>query len=160
MSKESNQFGNRPQPLSKNKEGSRNKRTLMLEALHREVVDEFGDTFESKEAAELAFVQKLVRRAQDAKDKASLMFSKEILDRLCPTDKATLPVYTFELGEEGSPSERIAAVALAVSRGEIPPDVGNIMVNMISAGVKVEETTELMERISRLEQMLQELDKE
>lgn len=160
MSKEANQFGNRPQPESKNKEGSRNKRTLMLEALHREVVDEFGETFESREAAELAFMQLLVRRSQDPKDKASLMFSKEILDRLCPTDKATLPTYTFALDEAASPSEKIEAVAVAVSRGEIPPDVGNIMVNMISAGVKVEETTELMERISRLEQMLLELDKE
>lgn len=140
--------------------GARNKRTIMLEALHREVVDEHGEVFESREAAELAFMQKLVRRAQDTKDKASVVFAKEILDRLCPADKATLPTYTFEMDESAPATERIDSIAGAVSRGEIPADVGNMLVNMVSAGVRVEETTEMLARIARLEQMLMELERE
>lgn len=160
MANESTQFGgSEGNKRGHRTQGARSKRTLLLEALHLEVVDEYGERFESREDAELAFLRKLIQRAQSTKDKASVTFAKEVLDRLLPTDKATMPTYAFVLDENAPATRRIECITDAVARGEIPPDVGNMLVNMVSAGVRVEETTELMERITRLEQLLLDLEK-
>lgn len=137
----------------------KNKRTLILEALKEEVRCEEGLPFDTPEEAEAAYFRILVRRSLEVADKASGMLSKEILDRLCPTDKATLPAYKIEMREDGTAAEKIHDITTAVANGEVPPDVGNIMVNMITAAVKVEETVEMAERLARLEQMLADLEK-
>lgn len=136
------------------------KRTIMLEAIHAEIKCEAGEYFDSKEEAETAYMRVMVRRSLDVNDRASSVLTKEVMDRLCPVDKATLPTYEIDIPADASPAERIAAVIEAVGRGDVPPDVGNLVVNMISAGVKVEETTELMQRLEQLEKLLLEIERE
>lgn len=138
----------------------KNKRTLILDALHDEVRCEEDLPFDTPEEAEAAFLRLLVRRSLNVADRSSAMLAKEVLDRLCPTDKATLPTYQIEFDPEGSPAEKIKQINAAVASGAVPPDVGNIMVNMITAEVKVVEVTEMAARMERLERMLAELDKE
>lgn len=153
-------FGHRQVDFANRPTRGKNKRTLILDALKEEVLCEEGLPFDTAEEAEEAYFRILVRRSLNVADKASGMLSKEILDRLCPTDKATLPAYKIEMREDGTAAEKIHDITTAVANGEVPPDVGNIMVNMITAAVKVEETVEMAERLARLEQMLADLDKE
>ena len=146
-------------PRSRGSRGKQ-KRTIMLEAIHAEIVDEMGIGFDSQEEAETAYMRLMVRRSLNVNDKASPILTKEVLDRLCPVDKSTLPTYEIDIPAGATPAERIAAVIDAVGRGDVPPDVGNLVVNMISAGVKVEETTELMQRLESLEKLLLEIERE
>lgn len=136
------------------------KRTIMLEAIHEELLDEMGEHFDTQEGAELAYMRLMVRRSLDVKDRASSVLTKEVMDRLCPVDKATLPTYELDIPEGATPVEKIGAVLKAVAAGTVPPDVGNLLINMITAGVKVEETTELMQRLEAMEKLLMELERE
>lgn len=136
------------------------KRTLMLEALFDEIRDEEGDPLEDKEAAQAAYLRLLVRRSLTITDRNSAALAKEVLDRLIPTDKATMPTYEIEFAEDGSAADKIRDITNAVASGAIPPDVGNMMVNMVTAAVKVEETTELLERLAKLEEVLEEMSRE
>lgn len=152
------QFGQRDYDVKTRRPRGKSKRTMMLEALYGEVVDELGDQFESPEAAEAAYMRLLVRRSMTLADKASGMLAKEIMDRLCPADKSTMPVYQVDMPEDGTAADKIRAVTAAVAAGEVPPDVGNMMVNMITAAVKVEEVVEMSERLAKLEQLLADLE--
>ena len=147
------------QPEKRGKRG-RTKRTLMLEALQATIKDEFDDHYSEPEEAEAAFYRLMVARSLNVADKASGMLTKEILDRMCPTDKATLPKYEFEFREGGTPVEKINDITAAVSQGIIPPDVGNMMANMVATAVKVEETTEILESRATLVDLLGEIDKD
>lgn len=136
------------------------KRTLILEALVAEIKEEGTDEELTQEEAEAQYLRLMVRRSMNQADKASAVLAKEVLVRLMPIPKATMPTYEIEFPEEGSAADKIGAIVDAVAAGSVPPDVGNMMVNMLTAAVKVEETVELMERLAKLEEMLAELDRE
>lgn len=145
---------------SKRKPRGRSKRNLILDALMQEVKEEGTGEDLTAEQAEAAYLRAIVKRSMNAADKASAVLAKEVLVRLIPVDKSTMPVYKIEFPEDGSASVKIEAIVAAVANGDVPPDVGNMMVNMVTAAIKVEEQVELMERLSRLEEMLAELDRE
>lgn len=145
------------QPATRGRRG-KDKRTLLLESLMEVVnVDEEGG-FKSvvldKDEAEKLFNMTLVKRALNVRDSASAALMKEMLDRLYPTSKATLPAIEFPFPDDGTPAEKIEAVQSAVAGGLLPVDMGNTMVNMIVSGIKVFEVTELAERLERVEEML------
>lgn len=154
-------FSKDNQPEGRGRRG-KDKRTLLLESLMAVVnVDESGEYAEvvaDKEAAERMFNMQLVKRAMNVRDSASAQLMKEVLDRLYPTTKATLPAIEFPFRENGSASEKIEDVQKAVADGTLPVDMGNTMVNMIVAGIKVFEVTELAERLARIEEMLAKAD--
>lgn len=136
----------------------KNKRTLMLEALFEEVRDENGDPMDNPEQAQAAYLRLLVRRSMVVADKASATLAKEVLDRLIPVDKATMPTYEIDFPAESSASDRIDAITKAVAEGRVPPDVGKMMVDMVSSAVKIGEIAEMTERLARLEEMLAALE--
>ena len=154
-------FSSDNQPKERGRRG-KDKRTLLLESLMAVVnVDDAGDYKEvvsDKDEAERMFNMQLVRRALNVRDSASAQLMKEVLDRLYPTSKATLPAIEFPFRENGSASEKIEDVQKAVAEGTLPVDMGNTMVNMIVAGIKVFEVTELAERMARIEEMLAKAD--
>lgn len=150
------------QPVTRGRRG-KDKRTLLLESL-MEVVNvdpetgEFKPVVLDKDEAEKLFNMTLVKRALNVRDSASAALMKEMLDRLYPTSKATLPAIEFPFPDDGTPSEKIEAVQSAVAAGLLPVDMGNTMVSMIVAGIKVFEVTELAERLERIEEMLNKVD--
>lgn len=154
-------FSSENQPASRRPRG-KDKRTLLLESLMDVVnVDEDGEfkaVVASKDEAEKLFNMQLVKRALNVRDSASAQLMKEVLDRLYPTTKATLPAIEFPFRENGSAGEKIEDVQRAVADGTLPVDMGNTMVNMIVAGIKVFEVTELAERLARIEEMLARAD--
>lgn len=154
-------FSSENQPANRKPRG-KDKRNLLLESLMAVVnVDEdgeFKEVVKDRDAAERLFNMELVKRALNVRDAASAQLMKEVLERLYPTSKATLPAIEFPFRDNGSASEKIEDVQAAVANGTLPVDMGNTMVNMIVAGIKVFEVTELAERLARIEEMLNKVD--
>lgn len=154
-------FSSENQPANRRPRG-KDKRNLLLESLMAVVnVDEDGEfkgVVKDRDAAERLFNMELVKRALNVRDAASAQLMKEVLERLYPTSKATLPAIEFPFRDNGSASEKIEDVQAAVANGTLPVDMGNTMVNMIVAGIKVFEVTELAERLARIEEMLNKVD--
>lgn len=151
-------FSSDRQPAVRGRRG-KDKATLLLEALMAVVnkaAEEDPDIVpvSNKDDALQMFNMHLVGRALNSRDSASQGLLKEMLDRLHPTSKATLPAIEFPFRENGSASDKIEDVQAAVASGLLPVDMGNTMVNMIVAGIKVFEVTELAERLARIEEML------
>lgn len=146
-------FTSEMQPTARRARGP-DKRTMILNAIMETMLDPDGERFTSREAAEQAMYNEILRRSVNVKDPASGTLMKEVLLRLAPADKATLPTIEFPFPADGTASEKITAVQVAVSSGVLPVDMGNTMVNMIVSGIKVYEVTELAERLERIEEMM------
>lgn len=145
------------QPTKRTKRGP-DKRTMMLRAIMDNLVRPDGTSFEDEEEAEQAMLAEVVKRAVNSKDPSSSQLMKEVLIRLAPPDKATLPVFEFQFRSDGSASDKISDVQAAVAAGTLPVDIGNTMVNIIVSGIKVFEVTELAERLERIEQLMTKED--
>ena len=94
-------------------------------------------------------IQNLFDLAKDGDVQAS----KILLDRVCPSLKAqALPVHipTGEtLAETG-----VSAIEATFS-GEIPPDVGAMLIKALAEQGKLVESQEIIERLTRVEQMME-----
>lgn len=150
-------FTTERQPTERRPRGP-DKRTLILNAIMENLIGPDGEKFTDPQAAEKAMFAEIVKRAVNARDPASAQLMKEVLLRMAPADKATLPTIEFEFRPEGSASEKITDVQRAVADGILPVDMGNTMVNMIVSGIKVYEVTELAERLQRIEELLAKAD--
>jgi hypothetical protein len=148
MAKHAFSKDNQPNGHLRGKRGPE-KRTLILDAIRRALPEALDGV-----DAEAAFYDVMVRRALNLHDKDSGQLLKELFSRLAPSDKSTLPAIEFPFREGGSPAEKIEDVQSAVAAGILPVDMGNTMVSMIVAGIKVFEVTEMAERLARIEQAL------
>jgi hypothetical protein len=131
-------FGKNNQPPNEHKRLPKF-RTRMIDALKARGVDEQG------------FVALLVSKALDGEGNNGVYIS-ELLKRYAPITKATLePVDIANFPQEGTPLQKAEAVYNAMAAGEIPPDVGQIFIDSISKLLAIEEITELKERLTKLE---------
>lgn len=141
-------FNDEDQGVKPQKKSRRNKRDMLLDALA------FSLPPGSDRESEQVFYDLMVKRAFNTADRASAALMKELMDRLYPTTKATWPTVSFDMPEDGTPSEKIDAINSAVAAGKLPMDMGSAMVAMIAAAVNVYEKTELAERLARVEELL------
>jgi hypothetical protein len=75
-----------------------------------------------------------------------------VLDRVAPVSKATsAPVLLPELERAQGLAGKSQAIINAVAQGIVPPDVGAVLIQSLSACCKIAEVTELAERIAALE---------
>ena len=135
MAKSSTSFSSENQP-SRRKARGRAERTKLLEA------------FKSKGKTEEGFYESLVERAFNPDDTFA---AKEVLTRLFPVDKSTMPCVEFEFDETKSPKEKADQILKAASRGEIPTDIAIMFIGAITSSLKIEEVTDLKDRIDKLE---------
>ena len=75
-----------------------------------------------------------------------------VMHRLQPVTKTVLPIVNFKYKPNGDPVEQIDEILAEISRGEMPADVGNVIISMIQARMKVKEICEFEERLAQLEQ--------
>lgn len=127
------QFSKDNQPKSRR---GKAERTLLIEAMKRQ-----GKTLEG-------FYDVMVERAFNPDDNFA---AKEIITRLYPIPKATMPNIQFNFDESGSLSEQASQIIKASAEGEIPPDVAGIYITAISNMIKIKELTEYEERLMALE---------
>lgn len=101
-----------------------------------------------------AFYQEVVKRAMDPEDPASSQLMKEILGRMYPNSKPTMPTVEFDFRKDGTPAEKVEDISNAVADGALPADVAKVMVDIIKSGLDIVEVTELAERLAKLEEIL------
>lgn len=132
------QFDEDNQPKERKPRG-KSERTKILEAMKRESKTEDG------------FYDLMVRKAHESEDNFSF---GEMLKRLSPIPKQTMPYIQIDYPEKGTLIERAAAIELAIVTGKIPPDVGLSFLSGLGVVAKTEEVTELAARIKKLEEIL------
>lgn len=133
------QFTTENQPESKGTNGGWFKKKI-IEGLKRRAMSEDD------------FIDSLIESAIG--EKGGGVFLVELLKRYAPPHKQTLEPVSFEFPESGTPLEKASSVYLAMSKGLISPDVGLVFIEAISKMLTIEETTDLAERLSRLEEAI------
>ena len=117
--------------------GSRNRATLLRDSLAEDVP---------------AIIAVLVEQAKGGDIQAARL----ILERTLPPVKAAGPTIEVELEGFacGDLKARAEAVTVAMGQGHIPVDVGQALMATLNSQASVIETTELADRIARLEAAL------
>ncbi len=122
----------------KKKPRGKSERTKFLEALKRNSYSEDD------------FYDQLVSEAMAEKSPIAM---SEILKRVSPIAKQVAPTITFELDKKGKPHEKAGQVLDAIADGDVPPDLGAMLINAIKAFVDL-DNSDLKERIEKIEDML------
>ena len=111
------------------------------------------DAMERKGQTEDGFYDLLVERAVNPEDNFTF---KELLLRLSPVPKAVSPLYEFPFDISGNPHEQALQIVDAISNGKLPSDVGNIIITSISSMLKIQEVTDIDERLKKMESQIDE----
>ncbi len=128
---------------SNRKVRGKSERTKILEAMKRD-----GKTEDD-------FYDLLVTRAANLEDNFTF---KELLTRLSPVPKAVNPLYEFPFDIKGSPHEQALQIIDAISDAKIPSDVGNIIITSISSMLKIQEVTDIDERLKAIEEIAKNVE--
>lgn len=96
----------------------------------------------------------IITRAFDSTDKDSCQLLKELMVRVSPIPKATVQPVEFDFPEGGSHADKLDAILLAVANGVLAPDVAVMIAGIVKTALDVRETTELVERMERLEALI------
>lgn len=124
--------------------GSRNKKTIIRDAL--------STTFASKGiTGEQGFWLAVCAQAQEGDMQAMAMLADRLSPKLRPESQ------TVALPEPltGSPADMAKQLIKFVGQGAIPTSTATELLSALANVVKIEEVTELMERITKLEELSQ-----
>ncbi|AUR81881.1 hypothetical protein NVP1016O_01, partial [Vibrio phage 1.016.O._10N.286.46.A11] len=141
MSRKDGQFSSDKQPTQRKARGKA-ERTKLLDALKR------------KGQSEDSFYDEMLDRAFNKEDPASPALLKEVISRLYPTSKATLPTVEFDFDENGTAAQKAAQILKAASEGIIPPDVANTFIAAISNTLKIDEMSDLRADVEEIKAIL------
>lgn len=141
MSQKDTQFSSSKQPKQRKARGKA-ERTKLLDALKR------------KGKSEDSFYDEMLDRAFNKDDPASPALLKEVISRLYPTSKATLPTVEFDFDENGTAAQKAAQILKAASEGVIPPDVANTFIAAISNTLKIDEMSDLRSDVEEIKAIL------
>lgn len=128
-------------------------KTLLLEVLREESMLELKKK-STKDEANKAFIKYIANRALNIEDPNSAMLLKELITKSYPSLKPTLDKITFDFRADGSDLEKANDVLSAISNGDIPPDVGALIMSVIKDNSVIEVKTILTERIDALEKLI------
>lgn len=131
-------FNSDNQPSERRGRG-KSDRTKILEAMER------------LSKSENSFYEMLVKKAYDPEDSFG---ASEILKRIAPLKRQTMPMIEFDFDDEAPAHIQAAQVIKATSQGLIPPDVANMFVSSISSMMKIEEITDMSKRLEDIEKSL------
>lgn len=127
------QFSKENQP--RNRRG-KSERTKLLEA------------FERKNKTPEQFYDNMVELAFDSEDNFA---RSEVFKRMYPVAKATMPESEWEYPVTGTPLQKADAIYKAISDGDLAPDVGLALISALTNLIKIQEVTDLEDRIKQLE---------
>lgn len=110
----------------------------------------------TRDDAEIAFFTKVADRAFDDEDKDSGTLLKFLGDKGWSSMKATLGNVEFHFDEKAEPHEQASQVMAAAANGQLAPDVAQMFVASIANMLKINEITEIRERLEQIEKQLGE----
>ena len=79
------------------------------------------------------------------------MLLNMVLNRIEPPLKSVSPMVTFEFDVKGKPHEQALQVLDAMSKGDLPSDIGQLFVTSISSMLNIQEKTDFEERLKAIE---------
>ena len=139
---------NQPQ----NKRGLSTK-TLLLNAIKRKTLIELPDNANRLEIEE-ALISHIAQRALNPEDNNSGMLLKLLSEKAWSNLKPTSEKVTFDFDANLNPSEQAHQVLDAVANGHINIELAQGFVSIINTTLKINEATELEQRIAVLEKAL------
>lgn len=137
MTKQAGQIVPNPNKIGR-PAGSKNKRTVIREAL--------ADTFDG---GEQGFWLAVCAQAQEGDMQAMAMLA----DRLSPKLKPESATISLPEPLTGSPADMAKQLIQFAGSGDIPTSTATELLSALANVVKIEEATELMERITALEEL-------
>ena len=111
------------------------------------------------ELVEQKFIEHLAYEAMKTEN-PDIYLLKDLMNRSFPPLKATMDTFNFELDPDSSPSDKAQAILVATSMGDIPPDVGTMLIGAAKNALDIEALTELKDRIMKLEEMFEKAQSE
>lgn len=82
------------------------------------------------------------------------VFLTELMKRYYPHNKQTYDVIEFDYDSSWTAVEKADRVMVAISMGQMPPDIGVMLIEGIAKSLGIEELTELSKRLEALEAIL------
>ena len=141
------EFNSEYQPNPENrKPRGKGKRNQLIAALER-----MGHTEES--FFDLMVMAALGSTEDEAILKLQSYAFPEVAKRLYPIPKQVAPTVEFDYPKNGTLKEKASAIEAAISDGLIPPDIGVNLISVLTGVAKIEEVTELVARLDRLEEL-------
>lgn len=140
---------------------SRNKLTLVLEAI-RESNLLGTDEETSKENAEKAVFAWMAKAAFNPTPEQAVVANtclNALIKKAWPDSKPSAERVKFEYDKNKTPAENAQEVLFQVSREEIAPDVGGVIVGMIKDTLQITEQTEIIERFEKMAADIEKLKK-
>ncbi len=132
----------------------RSNRTKLLEAIREESLIGLTPSSTQDEAEKAHFLH-IAKRAYDGiDDKDSGMLLKHLGDKCWPNLKPTMENVNFDFDPSATPSVQSQQVLKAAADGIIPPDIASVFIGSIASMLKIEEVTEIKERLDKLEELL------
>lgn len=109
----------------------------------------------TREQAEKAFISAVARRALDEEADGSHQLMAHMLNKSYSSLKQVAPeVQVSNFPHSGTPTEKAQAIMNSIANGEIPADIGAIIIGATKDCVIIEEGTELKARILEIEKKL------
>ena len=78
----------------------------------------------------------------------------EVFKRMYPIAKSVMPTGEWEYPSSGTALQKADAIYKAISEGDLPADVGLSLISALTNLVKIEENTELKDRLDKIEEAL------
>ena len=77
-------------------------------------------------------------------------------DRCDPVSKATLPTVEF-LADTTDLTQFSLSVLVAISKGEVPPDIGSHIINAVATAARVAEIDQMKRELEELQRQVEEM---
>lgn len=137
-------FDEKNQPEERKPRG-KGKKTLMLDAIRAQC------------GSEEEFLEQVVKTAlKGNRGKPNVSLLMMVLQRIEPPYKPVTQPVKFDFDENATPLVKANQILKAASQGIIPPEVAKLFIESIGTVMKIEEITELADRITKLEELQDE----
>ena len=131
-------------------------KTLILESIKERALLELGEG-STKQDAEKAVFGFLAEAAFNPTPDTAVVSNTSLsmlMKKGWPDVKATMPLCEFDFDPKGTPVDKATDILNAVSNGELPADMGLSLISAMASVLKIEEVTELKDRLDKIEEAL------
>lgn len=136
-----------------NKKRGKSFLTKVLEVMQENAIADANKKM-VKGTVEKLYLKQFIERAFDSEDPASAALMGRLLDKSYQSLKPVMDNVEFNLPKSAdTPAKKASAILEAISKGEIPPDVGNMLISAANGLVNIEMATDVKERLEALEQL-------
>lgn len=131
----------------------KSRKTLILDAIRESsLMEATPDT--SRDDTEKLFFKHISIQASNPGSENFALCLKLLADKGWASLKPTMDHVEFTFDEDATPAKQASQVMNAAASGRIPPDVAKTFIDTIAAMIKIEEYTELKDRLDAIERAI------